>query len=54
MFSSGTVGGTRPTPADFGSVVILLSLLEGTFLGLAWSRSGTYNRSSSSSGWSGG
>ncbi len=51
-FSSGSAGGTRPVPADFGSVEVILSLLGGVLAGVAWSRSGTWNRSSG--GWSGG
>ncbi len=49
-FSSGAPGGTRPIPTDFGSVEVLLSLLGGVFMGVAWSRSGTWNRSGGSSG----
>jgi hypothetical protein len=48
LFSSGIAGGGRPTPAEFGSVPVVLSLVGGTLLGVAWSRSGTWNR-----GWGG-
>jgi hypothetical protein len=48
LFSSGTQGGGRPTPSDFGSVPVVLSFVGGTLLGVAWSRSGTWNR-----GWGG-
>ena len=48
LFSSGTPGGGRPTPPEFGSVPVVLSLVGGTLLGVAWSRSGTWNR-----GWGG-
>jgi hypothetical protein len=47
-FSSGIAGGGRPTPANFGSVPVAVSLVGGTLLGVAWSRSGTWNR-----GWGG-
>jgi hypothetical protein len=50
-FSSGSVGGTRPSPSDFGTVPVILSVLSGALLGVAWSRSGSWNRSSS---WGGG
>jgi hypothetical protein len=48
-FSSGAANGDRPTPAEFGSVPVVLSVLGGTLLGVQWSRSGTWNR-----GWGGG
>jgi hypothetical protein len=48
LFSSGIAGGGRPTPSAFGSVPVLVSLVGGTLLGVAWSRSGTWNR-----GWGG-
>jgi hypothetical protein len=48
LFSSGTPGGGRPTPTDFGTTPVVLSLVGGTLLGIAWSRSGTWNR-----GWGG-
>jgi hypothetical protein len=48
LFSSGVAGGGRPTPPAFGSVPVVLSLVGGTLLGVAWSRSGTWNR-----GWGG-
>lgn len=48
LFSSGIAGGGRPTPPEFGSVPVVLSLVGGTLLGVAWSRSGTWNR-----GWGG-
>jgi hypothetical protein len=48
LFSSGTPGGGRPTPQEFGTVPVVLSLVGGTLLGVAWSRSGTWNR-----GWGG-
>lgn len=48
LFSSGVAGGGRPTPPEFGSVPVVLSLVGGTLLGIAWSRSGTWNR-----GWGG-
>jgi hypothetical protein len=48
LFSSGISGGGRPTPPEFGSVPVVLSLVGGTLLGVAWSRSGTWNR-----GWGG-
>jgi len=50
-FSSGAAGARRPTPEDFGSVEVLQSLIGSALLGVAWSRSGTWNRSS---GWGGG
>jgi hypothetical protein len=49
-FSSGAPGEGRPTPADFGSVPVVLGLLGGALLGVAWSRSGTWNRSGGSGG----
>lgn len=45
-FSSGAPNGTRPTPAQFGTVPVVLSLIGGTLLGVAWSRSGSWNRGS--------
>jgi hypothetical protein len=48
QFSSGIAGGGRPTPADFGSVPVVVSFVGGTLLGVAWNRSGTWNR-----GWGG-
>jgi hypothetical protein len=50
-FSSGMAGGGRATPSDFGSVPVVLSLVGGTLLGVAWSRSGTWNRGGGG-GWS--
>jgi hypothetical protein len=49
-FSSGAPGEGRPTPPDFGSVPVVLGLLGGALLGVAWSRSGTWNRSGGSGG----
>jgi hypothetical protein len=43
-FSSGSSGAVRPTPAEFASVPIVVSAIGGTFLGVRWSRSGTWNR----------
>jgi hypothetical protein len=43
-FSSGSPGGSRPTPVEFASVPIVVGLVGGTFLGVRWSRSGTWNR----------
>ena len=48
LFSSGVAGGGRPTPPEFGSVPVVVGLVGGTLLGVAWSRSGTWNR-----GWGG-
>lgn len=48
LFSSGTPGGGRPTPSEFGTVPIVLTATGATLLGIAWSRSGTWNR-----GWGG-
>jgi hypothetical protein len=48
-FSSGHPGAGRPVPDQFGSVPVVLSALGGTLLGVAWSRSGSWNR-----GWGGG
>jgi hypothetical protein len=48
QFSSGIAGGGRPMPADFGSEPVAVTLVGGTLLGVAWSRSGTWNR-----GWGG-
>ena len=48
LFSSGISGGGRPTPPEFGTVPVVLGLVGGTLLGVAWSRSGTWNR-----GWGG-
>jgi hypothetical protein len=48
LFSSGIAGGGRPTPGEFGTVPVVLGLAGGTLLGVAWSRSGTWNR-----GWGG-
>jgi hypothetical protein len=48
LFSSGIAGGGRPSPPEFGTVPVVLSLVGGTLLGVAWSRSGTWNR-----GWGG-
>jgi hypothetical protein len=54
-FSSGSGIGVsssaRPMPSDFGSVPVAVSLVGGTLLGVAWSRSGTWNRGG---GWGGG
>jgi hypothetical protein len=47
QFSSGIAAGGRPTPSDFGSVPVLLGL-GGAMLGVAWARSGTWNRSGGS------
>jgi hypothetical protein len=44
QFSSGVAGGGRPTPSEFGSVPVVLGLAGGALLGVAWSRSGTWNR----------
>jgi hypothetical protein len=48
-FSSGAAGGGRPTPSEFGTVPVAVSVETGVLLGVAWSRSGTWNR-----GWGGG
>ena len=44
QFSSGVAGGGRPMPSEFGSVPVVLGLAGGALLGVAWSRSGTWNR----------
>lgn len=51
-FSSGVANGTRPSPPQFGTVAIAMSLVGGTLLGVAWSRSGSWNRGGG--GWGGG
>jgi hypothetical protein len=43
-FSSGARAGARPTPPDFGSVPVAVAAAGGALLGVAWSRSGTWNR----------
>jgi hypothetical protein len=48
-FSNGNPGTGRPIPDQFGSVPVVVSALGGTLLGVAWSRSGSWNR-----GWGGG
>jgi hypothetical protein len=48
-FSSGHPGAGRSMPESFGSVPVVVSALGGTLLGVAWSRSGSWNR-----GWGGG
>jgi hypothetical protein len=45
-FSGGVAGGQRPTPVQFGTVAVAMSLVGGTLLGVAWSRSGSWNRGS--------
>jgi hypothetical protein len=45
-FSSGAVSGSRPAPARFGTVPVVLAAGTGLVLGLQLGRSGSWNRSS--------
>lgn len=51
-YSSGRVGGspTRPRPANFGTVGVMMAGASGAILGASMSRSGSWNRSSGGSG----
>jgi hypothetical protein len=56
-FSSSVAGGSAtPTPAGFATVPVALAVSTGILLGAQWSRSGSWNRSSSGSSgsWGGG
>lgn len=48
-FSSGSAGGTRPRPTNFGMVPVAIAVGTGAILGARMMRSGSWNRTTSTS-----